>query len=82
MIYLSQGKKAFLKIFNAAWFKAEKLQKQFNEKIIVNINELNGKTVYKVVVGAFENKTEAVHLFRRMEAAGVRGFPRNLADLG
>lgn len=62
--------------------QAEKLQKQFNEKIIVNINELNGKTVYKVVVGAFENKTEAVHLFRRMEAAGVRGFPRNLADLG
>jgi subtilisin family serine protease len=62
--------------------QAEKLQRQFNEKIIVNINELNGKTVYKVVVGAFENKTEAVNLFRRMEAAGVKGFPRNLADLG
>ncbi|MCH2081816.1 MAG: S8 family serine peptidase [Saprospiraceae bacterium] len=62
--------------------QAEKLQRQFDEKIIVNINELNGKTVYKVVVGAFDNKTAAVNLFRRMEAAGVRGFPRNLADLG
>ncbi|MCI5083890.1 MAG: S8 family serine peptidase [Saprospiraceae bacterium] len=61
--------------------QAEKLQAQFNEKIIVNINELNGKTVYKVVVGAFNNKSDAVSLFHKMERAGVKGFPRNLEDL-
>lgn len=61
--------------------QAEKLQKQFDEPIIVNINELNGKTVYKIVVGAFGRKTDAQKLFSRMKREGVDGFLRNLKDL-
>ncbi|MEN0006257.1 MAG: S8 family serine peptidase [Bacteroidota bacterium] len=61
--------------------QVEKLQKQFGEKVIVNINELNGKTVYKVVVGAFAEKGDADRLYQRMKDAGVKGFARNLADL-
>ncbi len=61
--------------------QVEKLQRQFGLPVIVNINELKGKTVYKVVVGAYNSKDEASRLFQRMKNAGVNGFPRNLADL-
>ena len=49
-----------------------------NETIVVNINELNGKTVYKVIVGAFPNKKDATSLLKDMKAAGVDGFVKNL----
>jgi len=61
--------------------QAEKLQRQFDAPIIVNINELEGRTVYKVVVGAFDDVDQARQLQDRMENAGVRGFIRSLADL-
>ena len=61
--------------------QVEKLQRQFGLPVIVNINELKGRTVYKVVVGAFASKDDASRLFKRMKDAGVNGFPRNLADL-
>ncbi len=61
--------------------QAEKLQRQFGHPVIVSINELEGKTVYKVVIGAFDTRDEAVKLFQRVKDAGLNGFPRNLADL-
>lgn len=57
---------------------AEKLQRRFAETIVININELNGKTVYKVIVGAFPNKRDATSLQREMKAAGMDGFIKNL----
>lgn len=61
--------------------QVEKLQRQFGEKIIVSINELKGRTVYKVVVGAFGSKSQAQSLQKRMKNAGQGGFLRNLKDL-
>ncbi len=61
--------------------QAEKLQRTFSAPVVVNINELNGKTVYKVVVGAFSAKTEAKKLQGHMKELGVNGFLRNLKDL-
>ncbi|MEM8906486.1 MAG: S8 family serine peptidase [Bacteroidota bacterium] len=61
--------------------QAEKLEKLFGESIIVNINELNGKTVYKMVVGAFPRKTQASALLKKMKAKNIKGFIRNLADM-
>ena len=61
--------------------QAEKLDKLFNAPIIVNINELNGRTVYKIVVGAFDSRSEARALHRTMRTKGVEGFIRNLADM-
>jgi subtilisin family serine protease len=60
---------------------AEKLQRQFSQPIIVNINELNGKTVYKIVVGVFDKKSDADVLQKKMKTAGVDGFVKNLAEL-
>lgn len=61
--------------------QAEKLQSQFGEPVVVNINELNGKTVYKIVIGTFNNKEDARRLMNLMTDRGVRGFLRNLKDL-
>lgn len=62
--------------------EVEKLQKKFGEAVIVNINELNGKTVYKVVVGAFATKAEALSLKAKINAGGYpSAFQRDLADL-
>lgn len=61
--------------------QAEKMQRLFGEKIIVNINELGGKTVYKMVVGAFADKAKADQLAQRMKTGGVNGFARQLKDL-
>ncbi|MEM1124414.1 MAG: S8 family serine peptidase, partial [Bacteroidota bacterium] len=38
---------------------AEKLQTKFNSPTVVNINELAGETVYKVLIGPFATKSEA-----------------------
>ncbi|MCP3931326.1 MAG: S8 family serine peptidase [Bacteroidetes bacterium] len=61
--------------------QAEKLQRMFGEPVIVSINELEGSTVYKVVVGVFEKKSDANKLLQRMKEDNVNGFPRNLEDL-
>ncbi|MEL6924109.1 MAG: S8 family serine peptidase [Bacteroidota bacterium] len=61
--------------------QAEKLESLLGEPVIVNINELNGKTVYKIVVGAFANINDARKLKKRMTENGVNGFLRNLKDM-
>ena len=61
--------------------QAEKLQQLFSEPIIVSINELDGRTVYKIVVGTFERIANARVLQKRMLAKDVKGFIRNLKDL-
>ncbi len=61
--------------------QAEKLERTFNQPVIVNINQLEGQTVYKIVVGAFDSRTDASRLQTTMEDQGVKGFVRNLEDL-
>lgn len=62
--------------------QTEKLQSLFKVPIIVNINELNGKTIYKVVIGNFADAQPARDLMDRVKAAGYSPFLRNLADFG
>ena len=60
---------------------AEKLQKQFKQPIVVNINELAGKTVYKVLVGVFDKSADANSLQKTMKAGGVDGFVKDLKGM-
>jgi len=62
--------------------QTERMERQFRAPVVININEVDGRTVYKMVVGAFANIDEARELEARMEAQGVKGFLRNLKDLG
>ncbi len=60
--------------------QTEKLQRLFDTQVIVNINELNGRTVYKVLLGAFDNPQPARDLLARVRANGYEPFLRNLQD--
>jgi len=63
--------------------QAEKLERQFDQPVIVNIIELNGKTVYKVVVGAFDNFDQARRLNDRVKSElGISTFPADLSKMG
>jgi septal ring-binding cell division protein DamX len=61
--------------------QAEKIDTQFSEPVVVNINELNGKTVYKVLAGVFTKKADADALMKKMKAAGINGFTKDLKEL-
>jgi len=61
--------------------QAEKLQKKYDQPVIVSINELEGKTVYKIVVGAFDERSSATSLAAKMKDDGRNGFVRSIKDL-
>lgn len=60
--------------------QAEKLQKQFAAPVVVSISSLQGKTVYKVAIGAYPDVAPARELLERVKAAGIGGFLKNLAE--
>ncbi|MEM6321034.1 MAG: S8 family serine peptidase, partial [Bacteroidota bacterium] len=60
---------------------AEKLQVEFDSSVVVNINELDGETVYKVIIGPFSDKTAATTIWRRLKASGRDAFVANLKNL-
>jgi cell division protein FtsN len=63
--------------------QAEKLERQFDQPVIVNIAELNGKTVYRVIVGAFDNFDQARRLNDRVKSElGLSTFPADLSKMG
>ena len=57
---------------------AEALQREFNRPTVVNINELNGRTVYKVIIGPYFSRGSADSVRRQMERTGQQGFVVNL----
>ncbi|MCB0625145.1 MAG: S8 family serine peptidase, partial [Saprospiraceae bacterium] len=60
--------------------QAEKLERQFGAPVVVSILESGGKTVYKVILGAYSNREEARSLLQRLNQAGIEGFLRGLSD--
>jgi hypothetical protein len=61
--------------------QAEKLQRQFEATVVVSIQELNGKTVYKLLAGAFPDKKSAEGLQKKLKAGGINGFIKDLKEL-
>lgn len=61
---------------------AEQLQTEFDSPVVVNINQLRGKTVYKVVVGPFDTKRSASTIWKKVVASGrTDAFVTNLKNL-
>lgn len=60
---------------------AEQLQLEFSKPVVVNINELGGKTVYKVIIGPFKTKTEATRVWQTVVASGKDAFVTSLTKL-
>lgn len=59
-----------------------RMENLFEAPVVVSINEVDGRTVYKMVIGAFDDVDDARRLERAMESKGIKGFLRNLKDLG
>lgn len=62
--------------------EVEKIQ-QFlpDRKVIVHIDEMNGKTVYRVAIGTFDSYAAAKQYLPKIKEAGFDGFIKNLATL-
>lgn len=61
--------------------QVEKLQQTFNTNVIVGISEVNGRTIYKIVVGAYPDIENARSLHLKMKTAGINGYVRSLEGL-
>jgi cell division protein FtsN len=61
--------------------QAERMNSRFGQPSIVHITQVQGKTAYRVSVGAFNTAEEAKALQQRMAVAGVTGFAKNLKEL-
>lgn len=61
--------------------EVERLDKLFGTQILVNINQLNGRTVYKIIVGYFPTRQGAEAFQYRMAVQGTTGFVADLSSL-
>lgn len=62
--------------------EAEKLQEKFNNrKIIIHISELNSKVVYKVIIGTFNARNQAITYREAMRKQKVDGIIKDLSTL-
>jgi thioredoxin-related protein len=62
--------------------EVEKIQQLFPErKVIVHIDEMNGRTVYRVAVGTFTSSTAARSFMPQIKAEGFEGFLKDLSTL-
>jgi hypothetical protein len=62
--------------------QAEKLQQLYKDvAVVVNINELDGGTVYKVLLGQYASVTDARTLLNKMRSQGLDGFIANYEQL-
>ncbi len=60
---------------------ANRFKRQFGHPVYVHTSGSGAATLYKIIVGAFKKIQDARQLHDRMEAQGVNGFVKNLADL-
>lgn len=62
--------------------EVERIQKLFPErKVIVHIDEMNDKTVYRVAVGTFSTSASARNYMPTIIAQGFEGFVKDLSTL-
>jgi len=58
-----------------------KFKDLFAEPIIVHIDKMKTKTVYRVMVGEFNNQRDASRFTGRVQAKGLEGFVKDLSTL-
>lgn len=61
--------------------EVEKIQSKINEPVLVNIATLRGKTVYKVLVGEFMSRQEAVDFSNYLKGIQIEGIIKDLTLL-
>ncbi len=61
--------------------EVQKLQGKFSQPILVNISNFEGRVVYKVIVGSFETRREAISFRRMMRKKEADGVIKDLASV-
>lgn len=61
--------------------EVQKLQLDFSQPILINISNFEGKTVYKVIVGSFDSRREAISFRRMMQKKQFDGVIKDLASV-
>ncbi len=59
----------------------ERLERQFDRQILVNINTLHGQIVYKVIAGGFLSRTDAANFQRQISTGSTDYFVVDLARI-
>ena len=62
--------------------EAKRLDQLLKKPILVHVDKMNGKKVYKILVGEFKAKDAAILYRNRLEKQGIQGFIRDLRFLG
>ena len=58
-----------------------KFKNLFNQPILVHIDKLTNKTVYRVLVGEFDRSSDANQLMSQVNNRGLEGFVKDLSTL-
>ncbi len=61
--------------------ETEKLEKQYQQPVIVHISSLKGKTVYKVMLGEFDSRPLAMRFLQKMKLKGMQGIVKDLSTI-
>lgn len=62
--------------------EATRLDNLLKKPILVHVDKLNGKKVYKILVGEFKTKDAAILYRNRLNKQGMQGFIRDLRQMG
>lgn len=61
--------------------EVQKLQKDFSQPVLVNISNFESKTVYKIIVGSFDSRREAISFRRMMQKKQFDGVIKDLSSV-
>ena len=61
--------------------EVKKLSKKFDQDVLVNIHELQGKPVYRIIIGNFPQRNAAADYKIFMSKKGIEGYVVDLANL-
>lgn len=67
--------------YNNVLALSERIKRLFGVSILINPALSSGKTVYKVIAGAYPSSSDAIALQDKMQRNGINGFVRNLEDV-
>ncbi|MEM9821624.1 MAG: S8 family serine peptidase [Bacteroidota bacterium] len=59
---------------------SDKVRRDFGHPTLVNINELDGKTVYKLILGPFDSKAKARKISKELKEQGRKNFVTDLSQ--
>lgn len=67
--------------YNNVLAEVNKFKKNYGERVFVHIDKMDGKTVYRLLVGHFYDKTQADTKKIGLESTGILCYVRNLQEM-